>query len=124
MQVKSIFRTSPHIFQNIFLVPIFDSLRKSLTGELFTDTLHRRLYATDASIYKKMPLAVACPANEADISLLIQFARNNRLSLIPRTAGTSLAGQCVGEGIVVDVSKHFTKIPKFHSKFIHYKLTP
>jgi len=89
---------------------IFNALRKSLTGDFFTDVLHRRLYATDASIYQKMPLAVACPANEADISLLIQFARDNRLSLIPRTAGTSLAGQCVGEGIVVDVSKHFTKI--------------
>ena len=45
-----------------------------------------------------------------DIQQLIKFAQQNNTSLIPRTAGTSLAGQCVGDGIVVDVSKHFTKI--------------
>lgn len=57
-----------------------------------------------------MPLAVAYPKTKADIKTLIQFATENRTSLIPRTAGTSLAGQCVGDGIVVDVSKHFTSI--------------
>ena len=70
----------------------------------------RKLYATDASVYRKLPLAVALPKNKADIKLLITFAKTNKTSLIPRTAGTSLAGQCVGEGIVVDVSKHFTRI--------------
>ena len=55
-------------------------------------------------------MAVAYPKNEDDIKSLIQFAVKNSTSLIPRTAGTSLAGQCVGHGIVVDVSKHFNKI--------------
>jgi FAD/FMN-containing dehydrogenase/Fe-S oxidoreductase len=58
-------------------------------------------------------LAVAYPKNKTDIKQLIQFATENNVTLIPRTAGTSLAGQCVGEGIVVDVSKHFTKILNF-----------
>ena len=82
----------------------------ALKGQLQTDKLHLRLYSTDASIYQKEPLAVAYPANKDDIKTLINFARENKIPLIPRTAGTSLAGQCVGEGIVVDVSKHFTNI--------------
>ncbi len=85
-------------------------LQKTLTGELHFDVLHKSLYATDASVYRKMPLAVAFPKTEADIQQLIQFAQENNTAVIPRTAGTSLAGQCVGNGIVVDVSKYFTEI--------------
>lgn len=85
-------------------------LAGELTGTLYTDDTMRTLYATDASAYREMPLAVAIPANEADIKTLIRFARANKTSLIPRTAGTSLAGQVVGNGIVVDVSRTFTKI--------------
>lgn len=85
-------------------------LKSKLEGELHFDDLMRKLYATDASVYRKLPLAVALPKNNNDIKLLIDFAIENNTSLIARTAGTSLAGQCVGEGIVVDVSKHFTRI--------------
>ena len=87
-----------------------ESLKSKLDGELHFNDLMRKLYATDASVYRKLPLAVALPKSKADIKLLIDFAKNHKTSLIPRTAGTSLAGQCVGEGIVVDVSKHFTRI--------------
>jgi FAD/FMN-containing dehydrogenase/Fe-S oxidoreductase len=85
-------------------------LKNELEGELFTDETTRRLYATDASAYREMPLAVAIPQSEDDIVRLIHFAKANNTSLIPRTAGTSLAGQVVGAGIIVDVSKHFNKI--------------
>jgi len=88
----------------------FKQLKASLKGDLFTDNTIRTLYATDASAYREMPLAVALPTTEEDILLLIQFATANSTSIIPRTAGTSLAGQVVGNGIIVDVSKHFTKI--------------
>ena len=84
--------------------------QKNFEGEFFTDPLHLAIYATDASVYRKIPLAVAYPKNEKAIKQLIAFASKNKTSLIPRTAGTSLAGQCVGEGIVVDVSKYFTQI--------------
>src|ERR1019366_2744602 len=67
-------------------------------------------YATDASVYQEKPLAVCLPVNKADIKLLIEFAIENKLTLIPRAAGTSLAGQVVGNGIVVDISKHFSQI--------------
>lgn len=85
-------------------------LKESLWGDLFFDMKMRLLYATDASAYREIPLAVAIPKTEEDIRLLIAFAQENNTSLIPRTAGTSLAGQVVGSGIVVDVSKHFTRI--------------
>ncbi|MEP1489946.1 MAG: FAD-linked oxidase C-terminal domain-containing protein [Algibacter sp.] len=86
------------------------ALSKKLSGELFYDDLIKSMYATDASVYRMLPLAVAYPKNNEDLKFLIQFAKANKTSLIPRTAGTSLAGQCVGEGIIVDVSKYFTKI--------------
>ncbi|MCU7552889.1 FAD-binding protein [Chitinophagaceae bacterium LB-8] len=85
-------------------------LALELDGELFFDTTMRTLYATDASAYREIPLAVAIPRSVEDLKKLIHFARAQKTSLIPRTAGTSLAGQVVGDGIVVDVSKHFTKI--------------
>ena len=85
-------------------------LRKTLKGELFYDQTIRTLYATDASAYRELPLAVAFPKTEDDIRELIRFANKEKTSLIPRTAGTSLAGQVVGKGIVVDVSKYFTSI--------------
>ncbi|MDX2108782.1 MAG: FAD-binding and (Fe-S)-binding domain-containing protein [Verrucomicrobiota bacterium] len=85
-------------------------LKRNFSGDLFTDRMLRLLYATDASAYQEMPLAVAIPKTEGDIGALIQFARRHKLGLIPRTAGTSLAGQVVGSGIVVDVSRHFTRI--------------
>ncbi|GAA3555480.1 FAD-binding and (Fe-S)-binding domain-containing protein [Snuella lapsa] len=85
-------------------------LSKTLSGELFYDELLKTIYATDASVYRMLPLAVAYPKDREDIKLLIDFAKKHDTSLIPRTAGTSLAGQCVGKGIVVDVSKYFTEI--------------
>src|SRR5580765_2736144 len=85
-------------------------LGKQLEGDLFFDTIMRTLYATDASAYREMPLAVAIPKNTSDLKKLIAFALQHKTSLIPRTAGTSLAGQVVGNGIVVDVSKNFTSI--------------
>ena len=89
---------------------LLQQLANSLLGTLFFDDLHKTMYATDASVYRKIPLGVAYPRGEDDIQKLIYFALKHKVSLIPRTAGTSLAGQCVGEGIVVDVSKHFTNI--------------
>jgi FAD/FMN-containing dehydrogenase/Fe-S oxidoreductase len=85
-------------------------LARELEGELYDDMTMRRLYATDASAYREMPLAVAIPRSGADIKKLIHFAREHKTSIIPRTAGTSLAGQVVGNGIIADVSKHFTRI--------------
>ncbi|MBF6651395.1 FAD-binding oxidoreductase [Flavobacterium columnare] len=87
-----------------------DVLEQSLQGKLYHDTTMRTLYATDASAYREMPMAVAVPESKEDIKKIIDFARTNKLSVIPRAAGTSLAGQVVGQGIVVDISQKFTSI--------------
>lgn len=85
-------------------------LAAELEGDCYTDKMMRILYATDASAYSEMPLAVIIPRSVTDIKKLIEFASRENTSLIPRTAGTSLAGQVVGSGIIVDVSKYFNKI--------------
>ncbi len=103
---------------------VLEQLHKSLKGEVLFDDLHKTLYATDASVYRKIPLAVAFPKDENDIKALIDFANKNSITLIPRTAGTSLAGQCVGDGIVVDVSKHFTNILEFDEQHKTITLQP
>ena len=84
--------------------------KPQLDGDYFEDLTTRTLYATDASAYREVPTAVTIPRTVDDLKKLIAHARATKQSLIPRTAGTSLAGQVVGNGIVVDVSKHFTKI--------------
>jgi len=76
-----------------------------LDGDVFTDNTTRILYATDASLYREIPAAVVRPKNTHDIRKLIVFANAEKTPLIPRTAGTSLAGQVVGNGVVVDMSR-------------------
>ena len=78
--------------------------------KILTDTLHRIAYATDASIYRELPMGVAYPENDGDIVELIAEARRRHTHLIPRAGGTSIAGQVVGDGIVVDISRHFNRI--------------
>ncbi|SFU71278.1 FAD/FMN-containing dehydrogenase [Pustulibacterium marinum] len=84
---------------------------ENISNQLYnSDLLSRTIYATDASVYKELPEGVAFPKNIEDLKELIAYANNEKIGLIPRAAGTSLAGQCVGKGIVVDMSKYFTKI--------------
>jgi len=99
-------------------------LQQNFEGEIHSDQVMRILYSTDASDYKEMPLAVVFPKNENDIQLLVNFANSNKTSLIPRTAGTSLAGQVVGNGIVVDVSKYMTKILELNKEEKWVKVQP
>ncbi len=101
-----------------------ENLKKSLKGELHFDEMMRVLYATDASIYRQLPTAVAIPETINDIQTLVAFANKNGSSLIPRTAGTSLAGQCVGEGIVVDTSKHFNEILEINAEESWVRVQP
>jgi FAD/FMN-containing dehydrogenase/Fe-S oxidoreductase len=88
----------------------FKQLQSIMEGEFRFDHLSKILYATDASAYREMPLAVAIPRSNSDLQLLIDFAIQHQTSLTPRGAGTSLAGQVVGDGIVVDLSKYMNRI--------------
>ncbi len=97
-------------------VELLDALSLRIKGEVHHSALYRLLYSTDASVYREVPLAVVYPANAHDIGEVIALAKTMKTSVIPRTAGTSLAGQVVGNGIVVDVSKHMNNIVELNQK--------
>src|SRR5690606_18470550 len=85
-------------------------LADSIEGEILTDHTHLILYATDASAYREFPTAVCIPQSFEDVKKVITFAYDEQIPVIPRTAGTSLAGQVVGNGIIIDLSKNFRNI--------------
>lgn len=72
---------------------------------ILTDSLHKIAYSTDASAYREVPLGVAYPDTKEDIVSLIEEAKRRSTCLIPRAAGTSIAGQVIGKGIIVDIKK-------------------
>ena len=103
---------------------LFTHLSASLDGDLFYDDKIRILYSTDASVYKEYPIAVAYPKTNNDIRILIRFAHEQKIPLIPRAAGTSLGGQVVGKGIIVDVSKYFDQILEINSGQKYARVQP
>ena len=78
--------------------------------KIYTDSIHKMAYSTDASIYREVPQGVAYPRSLEDLRELLRVARERGTCLIPRAGGTSIAGQVVGNGIVVDISRHFNHI--------------
>lgn len=112
------------------MLSTLEKLNHEIEGELYynpSDPKHqtiRMAYATDASVYQELPVAVAIPYTKGDLVKLVRFAAENRVTLIPRTAGTSLAGQVVGKGIVVDVSKYFNKIVELNVEEGWVKVEP
>jgi FAD/FMN-containing dehydrogenase/Fe-S oxidoreductase len=91
-------------------------LTSRIDGDVLYDLSSRLMYATDASVYRELPLAVVRPRHEKDIRSLVSFSAESGISLIPRGAGTSLAGQVVGNGIIVDVSRYMNQILEFNRK--------
>lgn len=88
----------------------WEELVTRLRGELRTDSATRKAYATDASVYQQRPMAVAYPRDVEDCRTLLAYAERHRVALIPRAAGTSVAGQCTGDGVVVDCSRHMGRV--------------
>ncbi|MFN8256855.1 MAG: FAD-linked oxidase C-terminal domain-containing protein [Bacteroidales bacterium] len=103
---------------------LFKELKDKLKGEFHTSQIYKTIYSTDASSYREMPVAVAYPKDINDLRTLIAFANKNEIPLIPRTAGTSLAGQVVGKGIVVDVSKYFRQILELNKENKWVRIEP
>ena len=85
-------------------------LRASLAGEVRFDAVARSLYATDASPYRIAPHGVVFPRHAADVRAVLDVARAHRVPILMRGGGTSLAGQTVGEAIVVDTTRHLNGI--------------
>ncbi len=96
--------------EEYFIREKLHNLKESIEGDIITERAERLMYATDASVYREIPLAIVRPRSEKDIIKLVQFAAREKLPLIPRAAGTSLAGQVVGAGIIVDVSRYMNAI--------------
>jgi FAD/FMN-containing dehydrogenase/Fe-S oxidoreductase len=76
----------------------------------FTDTLTRQLYSSDASLYQELPAAVTFPKNQDDFRQIVERARRDNLPVTMRAAGTSLAGQTTGDGIIADISRFMHNI--------------
>jgi FAD/FMN-containing dehydrogenase/Fe-S oxidoreductase len=87
-----------------------DDLKGILKGELLFDDLSCALYSTDASIFQIQPLGVVVPRDEDDVVALVRYAAEHQIPLIPRGAGTGLAGEALGNGLIVDLSRHFRSI--------------
>ncbi len=92
------------------LPDFLSALRRVSQGEVRTDTYSRVLYSTDASIYRVMPHGVFFPASRDDVHAAVSLAAEFGISLLPRTGGSSLAGQAVGEALVLDFTRHLDRI--------------
>ena len=85
-------------------------LREETSGEVMTDIASRGRYATDASIYQAMPVAVLVPKTAQDIAIAIQIAADLQVPVLPRGGGTSQCGQTTGTSLVIDNSKYFRNV--------------
>lgn len=92
------------------MLALHDLERQGFRGDIETNEDYRRAYATDASIYREVPIGVVFPRDENDMQLLVTWVSERNLSIIPRGAGTSLAGQCVGNGVVMDVTRYMISV--------------
>jgi FAD/FMN-containing dehydrogenase/Fe-S oxidoreductase len=103
---------------------LFDTLKNDLEGDLQYDTVTRIIYSTDASVYKEKPLAVVWPRNKSDIKKILSFANREKISVTLRAAGTSLAGQVVSPGIIVDISKYMKRIIEINKEEMWVRVEP
>jgi FAD/FMN-containing dehydrogenase/Fe-S oxidoreductase len=91
---------------------IEEDLRGVLRGEVRCDDLYTQLYSTDASVYEIRPLGVVRPRSLRDVVATVEYAAENNIPIFPRGAGTGLAGESLGRGLVIDFSRHFRRILK------------
>src|SRR5215207_1507823 len=85
-------------------------LKAEVKGDVLFDRFSRGRYATDASHYQMMPLGVVVPRSIEEAERALALARAEGVSVLPRGGGTSQSGQTVNESLVVDCSKHLTRI--------------
>jgi FAD/FMN-containing dehydrogenase/Fe-S oxidoreductase len=85
-------------------------LESSITGEVKTDPVSRILYSTDASIHKIKPLGVVFPRQLDELATIVAIAKENSIPIIPRGSGSGLAGQAIGNGLIIDCSRYLRKM--------------
>ncbi len=101
-----------------------DTLGESLDGDLKHDKITTTIYSTDASVYKEEPVAVVWPKGESDIRKILLFASREKSSLTIRAGGTSLAGQVVSSGIIVDISRYMNRILEINKDEMWVRVEP
>jgi FAD/FMN-containing dehydrogenase/Fe-S oxidoreductase len=106
------------------IIPGLDTLNKNLNGDLKYDKITTTIYSTDASVYKEEPIAVLWPKDASDIRKILLFASKEKTSITVRAGGTSLAGQVVSSGIIVDVSKYMNRILEINEQEMWVKVEP
>src|SRR5262247_3976147 len=89
---------------------LFQSLKSRVRGEVRFDPASRLMYSTDASIYEIEPIGVVIPRTHDDVFAAMEVAHDFKVPVLPRGGGTSLAGQTVGEAVVIDMSKHLNRV--------------
>ena len=92
------------------LPDFLNELQKRVAGDLRTDQYSRILYSTDASLYQAMPHGVLIPKSIDDLQAAVELAAKYKVPLLPRTGGSSLAGQAVNEALVIDMTTHLDQI--------------
>ena len=93
-----------------------EELNQQVSGEVRFDKMSRTLWSTDASIYQIEPVGVVLPKSTEDVIAVLETAKNYGVSVLPRGGGTSLAGQTVGESIVIDFSRYMRKVTKINAE--------
>ncbi|MDX2037470.1 MAG: FAD-linked oxidase C-terminal domain-containing protein [Isosphaeraceae bacterium] len=97
---------------------IHDDLRDLIAGELLFGTVERAPYAVDGSLYEIDPLGVVLPRHEGDLATIVRYASENGIGLHPRGAGTSMAGESLGPGLVIDFSRHFRRVIEIGGDYV------
>jgi FAD/FMN-containing dehydrogenase/Fe-S oxidoreductase len=95
---------------------LYQALKARIRGEVRFDRASRLMYSTDASIYEIEPIGVVVPRTHEDVFATMEIAREFKLPILPRGAGTSLAGQTVGEAVVVDISKYLNRVVEVNTE--------
>ena len=101
-----------------------DTLGRNLEGDLKHDKITTTIYSTDASVYKEEPAAVVWPKTVSDIRKILQFAVQEKSSVTLRAGGTSLAGQVVGSGIIIDISRFMNRILEINKDEMWVRVEP
>lgn len=85
-------------------------LKQHIRGDIHFDTLSRKIYSVDASIFEIEPLGIVIPKDKQDLIQILQIAAKHRVAAIPRGAATGITGGCLGHGLIIDVSKYLNHI--------------
>ena len=97
---------------------LIEDLAGIFRGEILCDSLSKALYASDGSLHQITPFGVACPRDREDVVTLMRYAAENRLPIVPRGAGTSVGGEALGSGIVVDFARHMNTVEEIGTQTI------